>query len=195
MKLDIQSGNISDHEELRTLLLDAFDKLVGEHHQILEPKLPWDGHPILIADDNRRPVLVSFEVDNSQAALVNGLAGIEQLSAALPWINQVYEALGQRQLPPRLIVVSGDAPPGATAVLAGCPNISVYIYRALQVNSDTGIWLQQLENKTTGLPATPIGADSSPAPRDADTAARPAPLSSVPLPALSKEESSYFEQL
>ena len=83
MKLHIQSGQPCDREQLRTLLLDAADELAGEQHSLLEAKLPWDGHPILLADSQGHPVLVSFEPENSQAALVNGLAAIEQLTAAL----------------------------------------------------------------------------------------------------------------
>lgn len=193
MKLHIHSRDTCNGEELRALLIDAADELVGEGHQVLEPKLPWDGHPILMADEAGHPVLVSFETDNSQAALINGLAGIEQLSTALPWINQVYEALKNRQLPPRLIIVSRETPPGTTAVLAACPSLSLYTYKILRVNNDTGVWLECAHSTAPVESAAP----TAPAVTTAETSSARSvePLKPVPLPELSEEESNYFQQL
>jgi hypothetical protein len=189
MKLHIHSRNTQDREELRTLLIDTLGDLLGDGHHVLEAKLPWDGHPILAADAAAHPVLISFEPDNSQAALINGLAGVEQLSAALPWINQVYDVLGNRQLPPRLIIISSDAPPGSGAILTECPNLLLYTYKVLRVNSDTGVWLERIENKA-GVPGTQ--APGAPVNR---TGARPTLAKAVSLPELSEEENNYFQQL
>ena len=118
MKLHIQTAEPCDREQLRTLLIDAADELAGQHHHLLEAKLPWDGHPILLADSQGHPVLVSFEPENSQAALVNGLVATEQLTAALPWINQIYASLGKQQRPLKLVIVSPEPPPGSKAILS-----------------------------------------------------------------------------
>jgi len=77
MKLHIQSSPNCSQEELRTLLIDAADQLAGANSCLLEPKLHWDGYPILLADAQGHPVLISFDTENSQAALLNGLHAIE----------------------------------------------------------------------------------------------------------------------
>jgi hypothetical protein len=187
MKLKIQATDINDREELRALLIDAADELIGENHQMLEPKLPWDGHPILMVDASLHPVLISFDPEQGQAALLSGLQAAEQLTVALPWINQVYDALQQQQLPPRLVVISKE-PPAGTAMLASSQQLSVFSYKALRVNGETGLWLERLDAATE--------ADSEPA-----TVFEPQAVlvSNVPdkdaLPPLSKEETSYFQQL
>lgn len=191
MKLHIHSSNSRDREELRTLLIDAATELLGEGHHILEPELPWDGHPILAADASGQPILISFEPENSQAALINGLAGVEQLSAALPWINQVYDSLNNQQLPPRLVIISSEAPPGTTAILAGCPQLSLYTYKILRINGDTGIWLERLTGAISAV--TEVGENSTTQRQVADT--RPAVAKAVNLPELSDEENGYFQQL
>ena len=106
--MKIETAETPDREQLRSLLLDAADQIAGAGASILEPRLRWDGNPMLLADAQLRPVLVSFEPEDSEAALINGLRGVEQLHNALPWINQVYETLQQRQQPPRLVVVARE---------------------------------------------------------------------------------------
>jgi hypothetical protein len=189
MKLRIQASKVNDREQLRTLLIDAADQLSGSHSKILEPKLPWDGHPILVADAECRPVLISFDPEQGQSALLNGLQAAEQLATALPWVNQVYGALEQRQLPPRLVVVSQELPPGADTVLACCPHLRLFRCKILRVNEETGLWLEQMNGKAdseSGPPAENEKPVAVAPVRQADT---------DELPSLSDEEAAYFQQL
>jgi hypothetical protein len=193
MKLKIRESALSGHEELRTLLLDAANELAGENSKILEASLPWDGAPLLLVDSNHQPVLVSFEVENSRAALLNGLMAIEQLSAALPWLNRIHAHLEQKQLPPRLVIVSPEPPPGASIVLTACHDFALFTYSALNVNGDTGLWLKPVEPPAqAALPPLPVSA--APAVRtDAVGLSEHSQLFS--LPSLSQEEAGYFQQL
>lgn len=191
MKLQIQNVASRDNEQLRTLLIDAVDELVGQQSRLLEAKLPWDGHPLLLADAEGHPVLVSFDLANSQAALVNGLVATEQLSAALPWINQVYEPLRQLQKPPRLVIVSTEPPPGSTALLANCPNLSLFNFRILNINGETGLLLE----RTAGTRQAEKPAPEPKALPTEHAATTPRVVQSIKLPALSEEESTYFQQL
>ncbi|MCO6412581.1 MAG: hypothetical protein J5I92_07535 [Thiogranum sp.] len=197
MKLRITASDITDPEELRTLLIDAADELAGAGCRILEPQLSWDGHPILLADAGLHPVLVSFDVAHGQAALLNGLKNAEQLAGTLAWVNQVYDFLQQQQRAPKLIVVSRELPPGATAILSACPNLSLFRYRILNVNGETGLWLERMSGDNA-----PLKAESVPAPAPAAAPpARPfvvaatAATDNDTLPSLSDEENAYFQQL
>ncbi len=195
MKLHIQAVEDYDRETLRTLLIDAADELVGPGSSVLEPMLPWDGHPILLVDAECRPVLVSFDRDNSQAALLSGLRASDQLTLALPWVNQVYAALKQQQQPPRLIVVSAEPPPGNRAVLTDSQTITLLTCRVLRVNEDTGVLLEQVDREprpaevATATPRQPQLVPVALASR------APEPTADQDLAPLSEQETAYFQQL
>lgn len=194
MKLHSRSMSNCDQESLRTLLIDAAAELAGANSQLLEPKLPWDGYPILLADAQGHPVLVSFDTANSQAALLNGLSATEQLAMALPWINTVYEALQQQQKAPRLIVVSQEPPPGAEAVLTGCPGLKFFSYKVLRINNDTGIWLEPLDQENRSVELTDTGkVTPETASGEILSPTRVKPIDNPP--SLSEEERAYFRQL
>ena len=198
MKLCIETAETCDCEELRTLIIDAAEQLLGTGNTLLEAKLPWDGHPVVFADAEGHPVLVSFEPEQSQAALLNGLKASEQLSSALPWVNQVYEALGNRQLPVHLIVVSHEYPPGSETILSNCPQLMLYRYRTLSINGETGLWLEQANSPSTGTPAgstTAPHAISASTPSAAPPEPESPPTTDNELPPLSDEESAFFQQL
>lgn len=193
MKLRIQDADPADHATLRTLLIAAADDLAGTASHLLEDQLPWDGHPILLADAAGHPVLVSFDMHNSQAALLNGLRASDQLAAALPWINQVYEPLQQLGNSPRLIVVSAAPPPGHQALLTGNPALTLFTCRVLRVNDDTGVLLEKLDAEPQHRAPFPASA-SQPVPLT--VAARPRePAAEQQLPPLSAQEIVYFQQL
>lgn len=187
MKLRITAADINDREELRALLIDAAAELIGENNQILEPKLPWDGHPILMVDTDLHPVLISFDPEQSQAALLNGLKAAEQLTTALPWINQVYDALRNQQRSPRLVVVSQE-PPAGGALLSSSQNLSLFTYKVLRVNGETGLWLERQDKAVHGDTKPEI---TSKPPTVVTTVSQ----DGESLPSLSEEESNYFQQL
>lgn len=203
MKLTIQSAEATGREELRTLLIDDAEMLAGEGARVLEPRLPWKGYPILLVDKQLHPVLVSFDTESAQAALLNGLQAAEQLSSALPWVNQVYDKLLDQQRPLQLIVVSRETPAGANAILADCPHLHLFRYTALHVNGETGLWLEAVNSSTVSTKP-----DNAVIKKSARRSARfpgrepgPVQLAPVPsqeigkLPALSDEENSFFQQL
>lgn len=188
MKLKIATAQGCDHEQLRNLLLAAAEQLVGAGSHILEPRLRWEGQPILLADADLRPVLVSFDPGSSETALLNGLHGVDHLRSALPWINQVYDTLQGQQQPARLVVVGPEFPPGAVAVLHGCAELNLFRYRTLSVNGETGLWLERLDAVAATEPARkPV--------QQVDVGALPQQASNDILPALSDAESAYFQQL
>ncbi len=180
MNLRIQACN--SNKELRRLLIEVADQLTGSDSQVLEPRLPWDGNPIFLADAHQRPVLISFDPECAQTALIKGLQAAEQLATALPWVNQVYAALGKQQRPPKLVVVCRVPPPGAAAILAACPNLSLFCYKVFNIDGDAGVWLEpvQAAPEAFGEPAPAQPAD---------------PLPAENLPPLSEAEKAYFQQL
>lgn len=192
--MKVQTVDRCDEETLRALLIDAAGELAGAGTGLLEPKLPWDGHPILLVDADRHPVLISFDMHNSPAALLNGLQASDRLAAALPWVNQVYPALEQRQKPPRLIVVAAEPPPGNQAVLRESPALTLYTCRILRANEDTGLLLARaaLPNPQADRTAVPDGLAS---PLTLVEASRPAEAATADLPSLSEQEAAYFQQL
>jgi hypothetical protein len=194
MTLQIRKAEGCEREELRTLLIDAADQLAGQNSCLLEARLPWDGYPILLADDQARPVVVSFDLQNSLAALLNGLQATDQLANALPWVNQVYAALQNRRKTPRLVVVTRETPPGSVAVLADSPQLALFTCRVLLVNGDRGLLLERADQGAPSAASAPplVPARQEPAPPVRQAAAKPADET---LPPLSRAERAYFKQL
>lgn len=196
MKLKITGRKLNDPEELRSLLIDAKEELAGENCRILEPRLPWEGHPILMVDTALHPVVVSFDIKRGETALLNGLRNVEHLSGLLPWINQVNEPLQQRQQPAKLVVVSEAPVPGDVEILSANQYLSVFRCRVLEVNGDTGLWLEPC-TRTTAPDAQHRTEESKvddPAPARPYVVAPGRPAED-PLPELSEEENAYFQQL
>lgn len=189
MKLHIQKAERCDREVLRTLLIDAADQLAGEGSCLLELRLPWDGNLILLADTRARPILISFDPDNSQAALINGLQAADRLAIALPWANKVYAPLQNRQETLKLIVISDDAPPGSDAVLAGNPGLTLFTCKVLRVNDDLGVLLKRIDR-----PIVRSDLAAVPTPEPAESTQAGVPVDET-LPSLSPEERLYFRQL
>jgi hypothetical protein len=192
MKLSIHSAATGDREELRTLLIDVADQLAESNCRILESKLPWDGQPMLLADSELHPVLVSFDPEQGQSALLSGLQGAEQLAIALPWVNQVYEELQKQQKPPRLVIVSKEVPAGAETILSSCPSLRFFTYRLLSVNGETGILLEPVA-RPAPVPARPAHVDVAGQTRLKPAQMPPSPVTG--LPSLSEEEAAFFQQL
>ncbi len=192
MNLHIQAVDHCDSEQLRALLIDAADQLAGDGCRLLESKLPWDGHPILLADADARPVLISFDLHDSQAALVSGLHASDQLSVALPWVNQVYPALDQQQKKPRLMVITAEPPPGYQAVLRGDQMLRLFTAKVLRVNENMGLLLEALDRETVANPADAIASGPRPL---AHAVASPTTVDETNEAQLSEQEAAYFQQL
>jgi hypothetical protein len=193
MTLHIEALYHCDRDTLRALLIDAADQLVGPDSCLLEARLPWDGHPVLFADTDRHPVLVSFDLENSQAALLNGLHASDQLATALPWVNQVYEALEGQQKPPRLVVVTAGPPPGNQAALTGDGALRLFTCKVLGINGEIGLLLEPFGRRT---PLAGSATDRSDEPRlPASGLASLVPDPATDQTALSEREIAYFQQL
>jgi hypothetical protein len=201
MKLSIHRETACSHEELRALLIDAAEQLAGNGARILESKLPWDGHPILLADAELHPVIVSFDIKQSQAALLNGLMAVEKLSSALAWVNQVYEILQHLEQTPKLVVVSAEFPPGASTILAACTQLQLFQFKTLRINGETGLWLEpmtdepRVERSSPGDLHTLAPAPFPPREALAEQTSPPENPAEDSLPELSNEEMAYFQQL
>jgi len=206
LKIEISNQELQDREELRTLLIDAATQLAGEGSRLLEARLPAPGHPILLVDTKLQLVIVSFDpADSSPAAetaLINGLQTAEQLAASLAWVNQAYSALQNSMRPPRLVIVCKSLPPGATVVLAGCAEISMFRFQVLDINGETGLWLEAANPDESPVPVTgrittipPRHASmSEPGKENACTAGEPRRERTASL-SLSEEEKRFFQQL
>ena len=193
MTLHIEALDHCDRNTLRALLIDAADQLAGPDNCLLEARLPWDGHPALFADADRHPVLVSFDLENSQAALLNGLHASDQLATALPWVNQVYEALEGQQKTPRLVVVTAGPPPGNQAALTGDGALRLFTCKVLGINGEVGLLLEPLGHRTplAGSATNRSGEPQLPA----SGVASPAPDPATDQTTLSEREIAYFQQL
>ena len=186
MKFSITASNPDDVEQLRCLLLDASEDLSGPGSRILESGMTGAGSPILILDADHHPVVVSFDLENGEKALIEGLRAIELINTAHPWLSQVYADLQEGQQPAKLIVVSRNPVPGSATILAACPGLRLYIFKLLRINDETALWLDCISADTA------LEAGNGPA---EDNSGNRSANDENGLPALSEEEAAYFMQL
>lgn len=186
MKFSITAANPDDVEQLRTLLIDASEHLSGPGCCVLDSAMSCDGNPILLQDADHHPVVVSFDLESGEKALIEGLRAIELLNTAQPWLSQVYADLQEVQQPAKLIVVSRKPLPGSATILAACSRLRLYIFSLLQINNETALWLDCISADT------PAENENRPT----EYTSRKRSMSDENgLPILSEEEATYFRQL
>jgi len=179
--LQVRSEPLPEGPALRSLLLGSLAAALGEV-TVLEEALPLPGAPALVLDGEGRPTLVSFDGTDAARALVQGLAALEGLSAAAPWLVGRHPAL---EAPPTaenlyLLVLGPTPPPGLGRV--GTPaRLRAGGFRAVRVGDKVGLLVDL-------MPEAPPAAATS----RAVSRARPHPFRTG-LVALNAAEKAFFE--
>jgi hypothetical protein len=184
MKFSVTTSDPADPEDLRALLLEVTEELSGPGATVLETRMNCEGNPILMKDAGLHPVVVSFDLENGEQALIRGLQAVELLTTALPWLNQVYADLQEEHRSVKLVVVSRKPVPGSAAILATCPALQLYLFRLLHIDDEPRLWLECLSADSA------IGESAA-----TDSAATRSANDEDGLPVLSEEEANYFRQL
>ena len=172
MTLQIHAIAEIDSSDLRSLVVDNLDALLGEGARLVENIPQIDGCCLATSNTHDGPVLLSFDAVNPQQALLTGLARVDQLSSEMAALF-----LQDYHPPAGLLVLAPEAPPGLTLFSGSCP----VSWRHIQVLSVNGEF---------GMVITPVVEET--------TAAEPLPLKRQPTiveSVLKPEEEQHFSQL
>ncbi|WP_297527503.1 hypothetical protein [Thiohalobacter sp.] len=168
--MEIQlAGNVTQ-EAFRDLIIEQVPRLCGEDARIeAHPELDSD-HALLVRCGDHEQVLVAFDLEDPNRALLQGLVALDQMAHA----NADAET-GESALPD--LMVLSPAPPAGNSLLSRLRGFQWRPCKLLDIDGRLGL----LVEPPADIPSEP--ARLRPAPRDED---------GTPL---SPEESAFFDHL
>ena len=172
MTLQIHAVAEIDSSDLRSLVVDNLDALLGEGARLVENMPQIDGCCLATSDTHDGPVLLSFDTVDPKRALLTGLAWMDQLGSEM-----VTLFLQDYHPPTELLVLAPAAPPGLTLFSGSCP-VSWRRIQVLSVNGEFGMVIAPFVEESAA--AAPIHLER-----------RPTIVESV----LNPEEEQHFSQL
>ena len=146
MTLQIHAVTEIGSSDLLRLVVDNLDALLGEGARLVENMPHIDGCCLATSDRHDGPVLLSYDAVDSQRALLNGLAWMDQLG------SEMATLLLQDYHPPTgLLVLAPAAPPGLILFSGPCP-VSWRRIQVLSVNGELGMVIAPVVEETAAAP-------------------------------------------
>ena len=172
MTLQIHTVEEIDSSDLRNLVVDNLDTLLGNGARLVENIPQIDGSCLATSDAHDGPVLLSFCAGDPERALLTGLSRMDQLG------SETATLFLQDYVPPTgLLVLAPAAPPGLALFSGACP-VSWRSIQVLSVNDELGMVIGPVIEETTAAASV-------------QPERRPTIVESV----LSPEEERHFSQL
>lgn len=188
MPPQVSAEPLPPEAELRPLLPGVLAGVLGVK-RVLVPALPLEGEPLLAADAEGMPVVVSLDTKDGRAALLSGVAAVEALTERAAWLARMcphipadmpMEALRVLVLAPRM----GD---GVALLAEGHPRVSLATVSALRVNGELVLM---------AAPCAPSGwAGAAPHAEGSANEARDGHPFRTGMVTLSGDEESFFRSL
>lgn len=191
MSIHLRTVALTSDEILRELVTDSLTNILGEGHEVISDKLPFDGHHILALNCERRPVLLVWDSRDGGRALLAGLTAIEGLSDNRAMLYRLYPALfrGNRDNSAifrvedmELVILAPKAPPGGSYLRQAFANLSVHTFRILEVDGKIGLLIETPRDELAASQARPAPA------AQVRTAFRSGQITMTP------EEDNYFRR-
>jgi len=172
MTLQIHAVEDIGLSDLRNLVVDNLDALLGNGARLIENMPQIDGCCLATTDAHDGPVLLSFTAGDPERALFTGLSRMDQLG------SETAALFLQDHCSPReLLVLAPEAPPGLTLFGGTCP-VSWRRIEVLSVNGELGMVIAPVVAETATKAPIPLGR-------------HPTIVESV----LNPEEEKHFSQL
>jgi hypothetical protein len=149
--MHIHSTTLDSNKDLHELVLQSMDQILGTSYEIITDKLPFDGNHILALDEERKPVVITYDNDDSGKALLSGIAVLEKLMSSRELLYRLYPRLAEITSSDDpmlsiedilLIILAPQAIPGAHYLTRLLPNVSVYTHHTLKINDDVGLLIE-----------------------------------------------------
>ena len=191
MTLNIQPSTLRSNEDLRELLIQSMEKILGASYEIIATDLPFEGNHILAMDEENKPVVITYDKDDGGKALLSGIAALEKLTSDSKLIYRLYPRL--TEISPSsnglltmedilLIILSPREVPGTAYLNKLLPNISVHTFHALKINDDIGLYIVPSNSNDDEKYSINLQADPQPEFRTGTTN-------------LNKEEELFFQEI
>ncbi len=142
-------------------MADAVPSLIGPC-KLVASGLPADGEPMLLLDDNGRPVVVSVSDGDGTRAVTDGLSAMAALAEHGPWLNKLCPTLPD-DTPfddMQLIAVAPEIP-AAMKQLGEDSRITLATCRAVRVGGEVALLLESISSPKSGPIITNENSESS----------------------------------
>lgn len=172
MTMRIHAVSEIDLSDLRSLVVDNLDTLLGEGARLVEHMPQIDNCCLATSDTHDRPVLLSFDAVDSQQALIKGLVRLDQLCSEMAALF-----LQDYHPPTELLVLAPEPPPGLRLFGGSCP-VSWRCIQVLSVNGELGMVVSPVVDETAATALIPLESRHN-----------------IVEPALNPEEEQHFSHL
>ncbi len=150
MPLILTNIAISDRAELRQLILSSMETLFSSF-QILDLEAPLPGEPILLLNQDKNLIVVSFDVHDGGNALVNGLLAAEKILREEALFKRLYPALKQQAAglykSTKLFLLTPVDIMNEVGHSFLNEKVSIYTFRGIGVNGETTLMIEPLKQR------------------------------------------------
>ena len=138
--LQITHEPLPSREVLRLLISQSL-QTIADKPMLLDVDMPCAGNPLIAVDSNKAPIVISFDQDEPEKALVMGLAARDDITSNRALIHRLYPVLTEDSILNNLhlVIMSPGTPPGITGLARSDSLLSAYTIRALRVNNELGL--------------------------------------------------------
>ncbi len=128
---------------LRRLIVDSLPSVFGDC-ELIHPRLPCIGAPLLILDAERRPVLIGFDPADAGRALLSALSAWDDVRRHPEWVMRLHPALTSDAIARELgiAVFARTPPPGTDCLMPGGIRPSVFVFRTLRANGEMALLVE-----------------------------------------------------
>ena len=140
MTLQIIHEPLPSREVLRLLISQSL-QTIADKPMLLDADMPCAGNPLIVVDSNKAPIVISFDQNEPEKALIMGLAARDDITSNRALINRLYPVLTEDSILNNLhlVIMSPGAPPGITGLVKSDSRLSACILRAVRVNNELGL--------------------------------------------------------
>jgi len=143
MTVNTSVVNISNIEILRLLIINNLQSII-KGCSIIDAALPIPGEPILALTSNSKPVLVCFDIMDTQQALMAGLSAVDHTKKQHALIMRLHPQLEFEKSNDSiiLVIIAPSAIPGADYCFRQDGSILFYTFQGISVNGETALLIE-----------------------------------------------------
>lgn len=155
----LRNISIDDRTVLRQLILSSLETIFSSF-QILDLEAPLPGEPILLLNQDKSLVILSFDLHDKGVALLNGLRASEKLRQEEVLFKRLYPALKQQTADLRdstklFLLVPVDT----KDELGPCflnEKISAYTFQGIEANGEVLLIMEKVMIESASVKPAPI---------------------------------------
>ena len=150
MTVNVGVVNIANVEILRLLIINSLQSII-KGCSIIDAALPVPGDPILAQTPGNKPVLICFDIMDTQQALMAGLSAVDYIKRHHALIKKLHPQLNFEKTSDSiiLIIIAPSTIPGADYCFRQDGSILFYTFKGISVNGETALLIEAAASNST----------------------------------------------